>query len=83
MAADGIETLPIKDLAVLTSELHFLASRPEGLWAAMGMWSSDLTMLRAQGYVDRAQAEIAQAFADAERKKRERAGKTGFGRRRR
>jgi hypothetical protein len=69
-----LTALPIKDLATLAGERHLLTSlaRQTGQSLATlldALWSSDITEMRAAALIEQAQHEIAQEFAEQERKR--------------
>ena len=80
LAETPLEQTPLAELRLLTGELYFLLSLGPSLEMALARWSSELTLLRARGLVERAQRELDEEARKAEAKQRERAS-VGRGRR--
>ena len=75
-----LEKMKQKDLATLTGELHWLATMAKDKGESLStmlddLWSSDVTEMRAASIIDAAQREIAEAYAEAERKRKSRIGR--------
>jgi hypothetical protein len=64
-----IEETPLAELRLLTGELAFLLSLGP-LEMTLAKWSSEITLIRAAGFVERAQQEIREAQRKAETKPR-------------
>ena len=75
-----LEKMKQRDLATLTGEAHWLATLARETGQSLSamldtLWSSDVTEMRAASLIDAAQREIAEAYAEQERKRKTKTGR--------
>ncbi len=75
-----LEKMKQRELATLTSEAHWLAGMAKETGQSLShmldsLWSSDVTEMRAASLIDAAQREIAEQYAEAERRRKSKTGR--------